>query len=294
MLNNDFMTEPNSDQLTKTEALGDLLNGLARVINANKHFTIPKGEEWKRGAEAFALKILYHASSVQKLKSDDIFSAGGIKFKGYDVQAVNILARVILETYYVFTCLFSANIDSAEREFRSFIWELEGIKTRKGVPAVTSLACNKAKEDDARLMVICAALEKNTNFSALSVKKQESLKKKELKEISFSKVFFCCPRVQADAEMNISLYRCFRNLFNSHVHADAHSISQITQDSDKQIKLSGFAIAGCLIGLSFFIKKYSELFPPSKQVLVQDRKLSEILVIWTTIGRKNIQEILRA
>jgi hypothetical protein len=139
-----------------------------------------KKTDWERHANLLIDKFAIHSSTLFHVMQGMIEHKGSSlnrKKMAYDPFSVNVLIRVIIETYIAFHHIFISTKDKDEIRLRFQLWQLDGLLEKRKFRVENSdflEAETILKQDAKRIEYLCIEIEQNNFFNKFP--KTEQLK----------------------------------------------------------------------------------------------------------------------
>lgn len=270
-----------------------LLDLLARVINANKGFSVSDISDGERlwDAHGLANKFIGHALTVLYLSyGTSVQGLPSFKQFGFiDSASIDVLTRTAMEAFLVFHYVFYAPTTAEEKDFRYWTYKAAGLAERQNFPAVTKEARQKLDNEKLLLNQLRSKLDSNEVFQTLKNKQKsrifEGRGEWKWKPLGKGKVSWY--EIAIDAEFSKVLAWHVYSHLSGYAHSSSLSVLQTAQALlNREV---GFLIRGSLdtmkVVIANMIQEYSELFPRAQDVL-RKSGASSFVEVWIEAGRR--------
>ena len=261
-----------------------LLDLLARVINANKGFSVSDISNGERlwDAHALANKFIGHAFTVLHLShGTEVQDLPSFKFSFVDSASIDVLARVTLEAFLVSHYVFFASITTEEKNYRYLAYRAAGIVERQNVPVSTEEHRQKLAAEKEELDKLQDKLKSNTAFQNLNQKQKKLILKGHWRLSSWREIAI-------DAGLSEVLARHVYGSLSGYAHSSSLSVLQTAQAlrnrEGEQLVRGSLNIMNIVI--ANMVQEYCGLFSRAQAVLKEDPEASNRVKVWVEIGRR--------
>lgn len=252
----------------------DVLTRIAETLNGKK---ISEDISWQADVEPIATKLFFHLGSLYNLQEGTSFvNEPGALFGSInyvDFPSIAVLARAAFETYLTFHFIFVEPLTKDEKLFRHTVWRLGGLRDRQRFVTFTSDGKAQQEQEREQIALLEAVVLNSPVYKTLDESRQKDARKgkwrlgkkwEDLAELTgIHKNYF------------VSMY----SYISSHAHTGYISVLQLSQAENITIQRSLASIYTyiSLIIMSHFIMGYCSIFPEAKNLLDNDKSISDFV-----------------
>lgn len=219
-------------------------------------------------------KIGLHAHSILRLTPQSSFNQPDKNLEIWDNTSIAVLARALIEAYYIFFYMAIEDISQEEMEFRFLLWDYHSENRRlKKLMAIGSK--NQALELLAKNVDhLKRAVKDHQYFNMIDHRRHRKIIKGDVPILLTNK------KIAEKAGIDPNYHEATYNLLSSYIHTFPFSISQISaiNDTEQILELMEVVLNECIGYLCFAIRDFVILFPDQKVYMVQS--IQQNIEIW--------------
>ncbi len=232
--------------------------------------------------EAVAVKLFWHLVALRRLSDGSSVGTEGVLYLRFtDFPSMAVLARAALETYFAFHFLFvGCRADAEVERLRNLVWQLDGLKTRQGLPGSQPESVAKLEAEKQTIGQIEETLQHLSAFQKLSGKEKANALAGRWRAGGWA-------RLADSADIYKRGIKPLYSYLSAHCHTDYLSAIQVrsaSREAANQEKWSRMYVALSLMLMSHFITDYSARFPETRAVIEADPAGAQCVSVWLMRG----------
>lgn len=253
-----------------------LLDLFMRLVDSKAGNPIPAGHKWQNDAQILSLKLFRHLVSM-KVILEGVTISKDEKPHSYfiDHSSAKVLARASLETYLVFSYIYSGTPQTTAI-FRHRTWNLAGLLDRQRFHPLSDEAKQKLQEEKQRIELLKNQIAGDPEFACHEKKEQKKLLEGDWRAGK------SWNRLAESAGFNRNYISQVYSFFCSYSHSSYLSVLQVGQAEtiEEQSMLASTSIDVSNSVLGHFILSYCQLFPDVNEVLAKDVQGKTCAELW--------------
>lgn len=241
-------------------------------------------KSWRKqyGSYIFT-KLCLHALALSKLKPNVGPPTNAETLPAWDIPSVAVLARTIMDSYYVLFYVAIDDCDEKELEFRYNLWKYHGEKQRLDMLKLSKSTNPIIVELETNVDTLRATLVKNIFYKSLDRDTKHQVNKGR-KGILLSNT-----QLSESAGIDPNYYKAQFNFLSQYVHAYPFAATQLATfraDDEDSLVVVKSIIDNSTGYLSHAIRDFIKLVPD--QALKVDQRTKSLISEWEYIFRNII------